>query len=50
MVILKKCSVKDCEMSLCFRKQWILLPDHYAEKVLEIPLSELGKGGEKDED
>ena len=47
----KQCCMKDCEDgAVLYENNRYYCPDHYAEKVLEIPLSELGKGGEKDED
>tara|TARA_R100001443_G_scaffold19671_1_gene31455 strand:- start:2366 stop:2539 length:174 start_codon:yes stop_codon:yes gene_type:complete len=47
----KKCYIKDCnEGAVLYENNHYYCPDHYAEKVLQIPLSEIGKGGEKDED
>ena len=47
----KKCCVKDCiDGAVLYENNRYYCPDHYAEKILEIPLSELGKGGEKDND
>ena len=47
----KQCCMKDCEAPAVLTENGRhYCPDHYSSEILQIPLDELGKGGEKVDD
>ena len=47
----KQCCMKDCDTPAVLPENGRhYCPDHYSSEILQIPLDELGKGGEKADD